>query len=159
MWDLSVCIYSWHVCMQCLLLHLFKNRLRAPTSLSTLTLHTLASPCVQNTHTVIWPTHTHTLWLARQRASFMKSFLSDAALCWTHASLWADITQSASQQLPDFLLSPVDRLSLCKTQHMMPPRKISTIFVFFYTCQYQWNLFLLKFLKPCNALHIIDTTE
>lgn len=60
----------------------------------------------KHTHTVIWPTHIHTLWLARQPASFMKSFLSDAALCWTHASFWADITQSASQQLPDFSFNP-----------------------------------------------------
>lgn len=41
----------------------------------------------KTTHTVIWPTHTHTLWLARQPASFMKSFLSDPALLNTCVTL------------------------------------------------------------------------
>ena len=107
---LFLCIKRWQVCMQCLLfIHCFFFYLKRGFSpdLTSPIFHTLASSSMRmqvckHTHTVIWPTHTHTLWLARQPASFMKSFLSDAALCWTHASFWADITQSASQQLPDF---------------------------------------------------------
>lgn len=121
----SVCIYRWHVGSQCLI-SFFKWVFLQNFNFSTV----FPTPCITHlhlhlhlyedatllTHTVIWPTHIHTLWLARQPASFMKSFLSDAALSWTHASFWADITQSASQQLPDFLLTRLHGLILCRRQ-------------------------------------------
>lgn len=136
-------------------IHLFKKKnfnfsCVSPTPPFThLHLHLYEDASAQATHTVIWPTPTHTLWLARQPASFMKSFLSDAALCWTHASFWADITQSASQQLPDFLLTPLDGLDSSSAN--------DTALVFFHTSEIIKQIFvsvetdvLLLRLSPAN---------